>query len=304
MEYDVIIVGAGPSGMTAAIYAKRYGLNPVIVERSVYGGQLINTPEVENYTGIKSISGVELAMAMYEQVNGLGVEVLMDEITGTRLAEETKVVTTKSRELTAPAVIIANGAKRRKLGCPGEERLSGKGVSYCATCDGAFYKGRETAIVGGGNTALEDALFLSNLCSKVHLVHRRDRFRGSQILVDAVVKRENIEIHYDSLPVEITGGDRVEGIKLHNVKTGSSEDISVAGVFVAIGLEPDNSSFGGELALDKAGYILAGEDCKTNLPGVFAAGDTRTKSLRQIVTAAADGAVAAFGASNLINEKG
>lgn len=304
MEYDVIIVGAGPSGMTAAIYAKRYGLNPVIVERSVYGGQLINTPEVENYTGIKSISGVELAMVMYEQVNELGVEVLMDEITGTQLAGETKVVNTKSRELTAPAVIIANGAKRRKLGCPGEERLSGKGVSYCATCDGAFYKGRETVIVGGGNTALEDALFLSNLCSKVHLVHRRDRFRGSQILVDAVVKRENIEIHYDSLPAEITGGDRVEGIRLHNVKTGSDEDIQVAGVFVAIGLEPDNSSFGSELALDKAGYILAGEDCKTNLPGVFAAGDTRTKSLRQIVTAAADGAVAAFGASNLINEKG
>lgn len=303
MKCDVIIIGAGPAGLTAALYAKRYGLTPVVVERSVYGGQLVNTPQVENYTGIPSIGGVELAMAMYEQVSTLGVEVRLEEIQSCSLTGAAKEVVTTSGTLTAPTVIIANGAQRRKLGCPGEDRLSAKGVSYCATCDGAFFKGKEVAIVGGGNTALEDALFLANLCARVHLVHRRQEFRGNQILVDALRKRENITVHYDSVPQEITGDDKVSGIVLTNVKSEKSETVAVAGVFVAIGLIPDNGFLAEQVALDGAGYIVAGEDCKTGTPGVFVAGDTRTKSLRQIITAAADGAMAAFGATNFISEK-
>ncbi|MEG1687708.1 MAG: thioredoxin-disulfide reductase [Angelakisella sp.] len=303
MNCDIIILGAGPAGLTAALYAKRYGLTPVVLERSIYGGQVVNTPEVENYTGIKSIGGAELAMAMFEQVNDLGVEVRLEAPTAYHLAGEEKWVETAGGRLTAPAVILANGAKRRLLGCPGEQRLSGKGVSYCATCDGAFYRGRQVAIVGGGNTALEDALFLANLCERVHLVHRRDEFRGNKILSDALTARQNITVHYDSTVSEISGQAKVEAIALKHLKTGEATTLPVSGVFVAIGLEPDNAVFGGQLALNDAGYIVAGEDCHTNLPGVYAAGDTRTKTLRQIVTAAADGAQAAFAASNYLNER-
>lgn len=303
MYCDVIIIGAGPAGLTAALYAKRYGLTPVVLEQSIYGGQLINTPEVANYSGVKTISGVDLAMAMYEQVNELEVEVRLEGVAKVNLTDSTKQVeTTTGAVLDAPAVIIANGARRRKLGCPGEETFAGKGVSYCATCDGSFYRGKATAIIGGGNTALEDALFLSNLCSEVHLVHRRNEFRGNKILSDAVKTRSNIIIHYDSVPEEIAGEQRVESLRLRNVNSGLEELLPVSGVFVAIGLEPDNSLFAQQLELDGYGYIVAGEDCRTSLEGVFAAGDTRTKALRQIITAAADGAISAFGASNLINE--
>jgi len=302
VKYDIIIIGAGPAGLSAALYAKRYGLTPVVLEETVYGGQLVNTPEVENYPGIQHITGVDLSMALYEQVAALDVEIRLEGATACSLMGDTKTVTTSSGELTAPAVIIANGARRRTLDCPGEERLSGRGVSYCATCDGSFYKGKTVAIVGGGNTALEDALFLANLCSEVHLIHRRDEFRGNQILVDALLKRTNIIVHYDTVPTEILGEKTVEGIALQNVKTKNTETLTVSGVFVAIGLVPENTLFAGQVDLDKAGYIVAGEDCKTNLPGVFVAGDTRTKSLRQIVTAAGDGAVAAFEATNFINE--
>lgn len=303
MNYDILIIGAGPAGLTAALYAKRYGLTPVVLEETIYGGQVVNTPEVENYPGIKHISGAELSMALYEQVDGLEVEIRLEGVTHCKLSGEVKTVTTTSGDtLEAPAVIIANGARRRKLDCQGEERLSGRGVSYCATCDGSFYRGKTVAIVGGGNTALEDALFLANLCTEVHLIHRRDEFRGNKILVDALKKRENIIVHYDSVVTEITGENVVSGITLENVKTKAEEDLAVSGVFVAVGLVPENSLFAGQLELDRAGYIVAGEDCKTSLVGVYVAGDTRTKSLRQIVTAAADGAVAAFEASNMINE--
>ena len=209
------------------------------------------------------------------------------------------MVTTARGSYEAKTVILANGVKRRQLGCPGEERLAGRGVSYCATCDGAFFAGKVTAIVGGGNTALEDALFLSNHCSAVHLIHRRDSFRGSAILAQAVQKRENIVLHYDTVVEEIRGEDRVSGLALKNVRTGEETSLSVDGVFVAVGLMPDNGPFAGQVELDEAGYIKAGEDCRTSLPGVYAAGDTRTKAVRQIVTAAADGAVAALGAAGV-----
>lgn len=301
MKYDVLILGGGPAGLTAALYAKRAGISVLVLERSIYGGQVTNTPTVENYPGILNISGVDLAMALYEQVTGLGIEVRLEEPVSYQLDTPVKAVATARGLYEARTVIIANGVKRRKLGCPGEERLAGRGVSYCATCDGAFFRGEEVAIVGGGNTALEDALFLSNHCAAVHLIHRRDQFRGSPILAEAVGRRENIRQHLSSVVEEITGEEKVTGARLRDVTTGEETRLELSGVFVAVGLAPDNAAFAGQLALDGAGYIQAGEDCRTSLPGVFAAGDTRVKEVRQIITAAADGAVAALGAAGYVN---
>lgn len=301
MKYDVLILGGGPAGLAAALYAKRAGVSVLVLERSIYGGQVTNTPTVENYPGILNISGVDLAMALYEQVTGLGIEVRLEEPVSYQLDAPAKAVATARGLYEAKAVIVANGVKRRTLGCPGEERLAGRGVSYCATCDGAFFQGAEVAIVGGGNTALEDALFLSNNCAAVHLIHRRDQFRGSSILAEAVKKRQNIHLHLNSVVEEITGEEKVAGALLRDVTTGEETRLELSGVFVAVGLAPDNAAFAGQLALDGAGYIQAGEDCRTNLAGVFAAGDTRTKEVRQIITAAADGAVAALGAANYVN---
>lgn len=301
MKYDVLILGGGPAGLAAALYAKRAGVSVLVLERSIYGGQVTNTPTVENYPGILNISGVDLAMALYEQVTGLGIEVRLEEPVSYQLDAPAKAVATARGLYEATAVIVANGVKRRTLGCPGEERLAGRGVSYCATCDGAFFQGAEVAIVGGGNTALEDALFLSNNCAAVHLIHRRDQFRGSSILAEAVKKRQNIHLHLNSVVEEITGEEKVAGARLRDVTTGEETRLELSGVFVAVGLAPDNAAFAGQLALDGAGYIQAGEDCRTNLAGVFAAGDTRTKEVRQIITAAADGAVAALGAANYVN---
>ena len=301
MKYDVLILGGGPAGLAAALYAKRAGVSVLVLERSIYGGQVTNTPTVENYPGILNISGVDLAMALYEQVTGLGIEVRLEEPVSYPLAAPATAGATARGLYEAKAVIVANGVKRRTLGCPGEERLAGRGVSYCATCDGAFFQGAEVAIVGGGNTALEDALFLSNNCAAVHLIHRRDQFRGSSILAEAVKKRQNIHLHLNSVVEEITGEEKVAGARLRDVTTGEETRLELSGVFVAVGLAPDNAAFAGQLALDGAGYIQAGEDCRTNLAGVFAAGDTRTKEVRQIITAAADGAVAALGAANYVN---
>ena len=301
MKYDVLILGGGPAGLAAALYAKRAGVSVLVLERSIYGGQVTNTPTVENYPGILNISGVDLAMALYEQVTGLGIAVGLEEPVSDPVAAPPTGVATARGLYEAKAVIVANGVKRRTLGCPGEERLAGRGVSYCATCDGAFFQGAEVAIVGGGNTALEDALFLSNNCAAVHLIHRRDQFRGSSILAEAVKKRQNIHLHLNSVVEEITGEEKVAGARLRDVTTGEETRLELSGVFVAVGLAPDNAAFAGQLALDGAGYIQAGEDCRTNLAGVFAAGDTRTKEVRQIITAAADGAVAALGAANYVN---
>lgn len=301
MRYDTLILGGGPAGLTAALYARRAGLSALVLERAVYGGQMVNTPAVENYPGIPGISGAELAMALHRQVTELGVEVRLEAPVSCRLDPQTKTVATARGLYEAPTVIIANGVRRRTLGCPGEDRLAGRGVSYCATCDGAFFRGKETAIVGGGDTALEDALFLANHCTAVHLIHRRERFRGSHILVQAVEQRGNILLHRSAVVEEILGGEQVSGVALRDVVTGETAVLPVAGVFIAIGLMPDNEVFGGQLELDEGGYIRAGEDCRTSLPGVFAAGDTRTKAVRQIVTAAADGAVAALGAAGYLS---
>lgn len=300
---DLIVIGAGPAGLTAAIYAARAGHTVTVLEELVFGGQVATTPEVENYPAIRKIDGVEFSMNLYNQATELGAVIEFAGATKVELEGPVKKIYSGDKVYEAKAVIIANGAKRRKLDVPGEDRLSGKGVSYCATCDGAFYRGKVTAIVGGGNTALEDALFLANNCETVHLIHRRDSFRGNKILSDAVLARKNIVIHYDTVPKEITGDSVVEGIVLSNLKTGEEETVPVSGVFVAVGLAPDNRLVEGQVELEN-GYIKAGEDCATNLPGVFAAGDTRTKAIRQIVTAASDGAIAAVNASTYISSLG
>lgn len=297
--YDIIIIGAGPAGLSAAIYAIRAGHTVAVFEELIYGGQVANTPEVENYPAIEKISGVEFATNLYNHAVNLGAEIMFDKVTSAKLIGDVKAIIAGEKTYEAKTVIIANGAKRRKLGCEGEEKLSGRGVSYCATCDGAFYKAKDVLIVGGGNTALEDALFLANNCTMVHLVHRRDSFRGNKILADAVIANDKITIHYNTVPEKIYGTKTVEGVIIKNVETDITEDIAVSGVFVAVGLEPDNAVFADELELQD-GYIKADETCETNIAGVFAAGDTRTKKLRQIVTAASDGANAAVEASSYI----
>jgi len=301
MKYDVVIIGAGPAGLSAAVYARRAGLSVAVLEQNIYGGQIVNTPEVENYPGTGKTTGVELAMALYNQAADTGADIILEGVIEVKLTADPKVVVTTGGEYEAGAVIIANGAKRRHLGCKGEEEFSGRGVSYCATCDGAFFRGKEVSIVGGGNTALEDALFLANNCAKVTLIHRRDEFRGSKILADAVVAKENIEILYDSTVEEVSGGSVVEHIRVRNKISREEKLLPVSALFVAVGLSPENSLFEGQVELNEAGYIKAGEDCCTSCAGVFVAGDTRTKELRQIVTAAADGAVAATAAARWLD---
>ncbi len=298
---DVIVIGAGPAGLTAALYAVRAGLTVTVYEKSVYGGQVTGTAEVENYPSIQKISGFDFANNIYNQSISQGVDINFEEVEKIEDKGNYKVVKTSSGDHESKTVIIANGVERRKLGCKGEKEFTGKGVTYCATCDGAFFKNQDVAIVGGGNTALEDALFLANNCSKVYLIHRRDSFRGDKILIDAVLKRENIEIIYDSGVDEITGDTKVREIKIKNLKDDSISTITVDGIFVAIGLEPKNQMFSNILELDKAGYIVADESCTTKVEGVFVAGDNRTKFLRQIITAASDGAIAAVQAANYVN---
>ena len=299
---DIIVIGAGTAGLSAAIYGMRSGLTVVVIEQMIYGGQIANTPDVENYPGIASISGFEFAQNIYNQAVALGAQVVYETPVAVELEGTVKRVITNQNTYEGRCVIIANGVERRKLGCDGEERLSGRGVSYCATCYGAFYRGKHVCIVGGGNTALEDALYLSNSCHTVHLIHRRDQFRASKVIVESVLSRENIQIHYDSVVQQIQGENTVESVEIKNKKTGESSVIPCQGIFIAVGLVAKNQLFSPAVAVDEGGYIKAGEDCKTNIPGVFAAGDTRTKSVRQLVTAAADGAVAAVEAANYIGE--
>lgn len=298
---DVIIIGAGPAGMTAGVYALRAGLTALIFEEGVYGGQVALTSEVENYPSHQKISGWELAQSIYDHAAAAGAKVSFEQVLSLDGAGAVKTVVTNQGRHDCRAVILANGAKRRKLGCPGEQELTGRGVSYCATCDGAFFRGKTVCVVGGGNTAMEDALFLANLAQTVYLVHRRGEFRGEKHLQDAVLASEKIQILYDTGVEAITGGDRVEAVTLKDLKTGQTRQMDTDAVFIAIGLEPDNEKFASVVTLDAGGYVVAGEDCRTNVPGIFAAGDTRTKAVRQIITAAADGAVAATGAANYLN---
>ncbi len=302
MIYDIAIIGAGPAGLAAAIYGQRAGLNTITFEANVHGGQIINTPEVENYPAMGKVSGVEYAMGIYEQAVGFGATIEYKAVVDVDLEGEIK--TLKCNDGTvyqAKTVIIATGVVRRKLEIPGEDRFLGAGVSYCATCDGLFFKDKTATVVGGGNTALEDAVYLAGVCEKVYLIHRRDEFRGARHEVEKVLANPKIEILYDTIPLAIEGQGSVSTLKVKNVKTEEEKTLYTSAVFVAVGLVPQNDIFAGKVDMD-GGYIAAGEDCTTNIPGVFVAGDTRTKSLRQLVTATSDGAVAATAAAHYLDK--
>ena len=300
--YDIIIVGAGTAGLTAGIYGARAGKKVLILEQTTYGGQIINTPDIENYPGIAHVSGFEFAKGLYEQATGLGVLYKTEKVLGIEtvpgsVSYVTKRVITSEGEYECGAVILATGAKNRPLGLKREQELIGAGVSYCATCDGAFFRKMDVAVVGGGNTALEDAAFLSGYCNRVYVIHRRDQFRGDERDVSKLRAKENVEFVLDSVVTGILGAGMVDGILIKNVKTGETTELSINGLFVAIGQMPDNQMFSGVVELDEQGYIVADESCETSTPGVFAAGDCRTKSVRQLTTAAADGAVAGLAAA-------
>lgn len=301
--YDIIVVGAGPAGLTAAIYGVRGGKTVLMIEKLSYGGQIINTPEVENYPGTGIISGFQLATDMYEQATKLGAELDFGEVNGIeKLASGGfKVTTDGGQTYEAKSIILATGVKSRPLGVDNEEKLTGAGISYCATCDGAFFRNKDVAIMGGGNTALEDAEYMSTLANKVYLIHRRDKFRGDQITVDRLSKKENVEFIFDSVASEVKGETKVESLVLENTKTGEIREVNVQGVFVAYGHIAQNDAFAELTELDSTGFFTSGEDCMTKSEGIFVAGDCRAKSRRQLVTATSDGAVAAMNAIDYLN---
>lgn len=287
---DVLIIGAGPAGLTAALYALRYGLSVTVIEKDMYGGQISLTNSIENYPGFKKTQGTDLATHMYEQVLDLGCKFIFEKVIEVDLNTENKCVRTAKHEFYSKSVIIANGLKRRKLNVPGEDEFSGKGVSYCATCDGAFFKGKDAAIVGGGNVALEDAIFLSNICKKVYLIVRKNFFRAEQYIIDILNSKKNIEKLMESKIIKISGNKFVNNITVDS--KGKIYDLDVNGVFIAIGYKPDNEIFYNQIDMDENGYFISDDSCKTNIPGVYVAGDCKVKELRQIVTATSDGAIA------------
>ncbi|NBJ82773.1 thioredoxin-disulfide reductase [bacterium 1XD42-94] len=302
--YDLVIIGSGPAGLGAAIYAQRAELKTLVIEKEmVSGGQVLTTYEVDNYAGLPGINGFELGMKFKEHADKLGTEFAVDTVLSVKTAEPAgelmkaaelsagiREVVCEGHTYKARTVLIASGARHRKLDVPGEERLTGMGVSYCATCDGAFFRKKTAAVVGGGDVAIEDAIFLARLCEKVYLIHRRDELRGARSLQKKLMELENVELVWDTVVEAINGDDKVSSIDLLNKKTGEKRTLSVDGVFIAVGISPNTGAYEGLVEMDAGGYIVAGEDGKTSAAGIFAAGDVRTKALRQIVTAVADGA--------------
>lgn len=289
--YDTIIIGSGPAGLTAAIYAQRGGLNALVIEKApMSGGQVLNTYEVDNYPGLQGINGFDMGMKFREHAEQMGARFAVEEVQEIGKADGSYIVVTDQNRHETRTVIIASGAIHAKLGVPGEEELSGMGVSYCATCDGAFFKNRVTAVIGGGDVAVEDAIFLARTCKKVYVIHRRDSLRAADALQKKLFSCENVEIIWDTVVEEILGEDQVSGLKLFNKKTGLNSELSVDGVFIAVGIRPESHIFQNLLETDPSGYVVADETCSTSCSGIFAAGDVRTKRLRQIITAAADGA--------------
>lgn len=303
-SYDLIIIGSGPAGLTAAIYAQRARLHAAVLEKEmVSGGQVLTTADVDNYPGFMGIGGFELGSKFREHADQLGAVFIEDEVESISQEGKLKVIKGKKESYRSRAVIIASGAVHRKLGVPGEEALAGRGVSYCATCDGAFFRNKVTAVVGGGDVAIEDAIFLSRMCKKVYVIHRRDQLRGAKSLQETLFSLENVELIWDTVVEEIQGESRVERLKLRQVKEGTDSVLAVDGVFIAVGITPNTQAFEGLVQMEH-GYLLAGEDGVTSVPGIFAAGDVRTKQLRQIVTAAADGANALTSAERYLIEQG
>ena len=297
---DIIIIGAGPAGMTAAIYARRASKTVLVLEAMSYGGQIINTPDIENYPVAAHISGFDFATKVYEQAKALGAEFKFEKAVEIRDNGDTKTVVTAKNAYEAKAVIIATGSENRKLGIEGEDKLVGRGVSYCATCDGAFFRNKKVAVVGGGNTALEDALYLADIAETVYLIHRRDQFRGENSTVEKLRQRANVRFVYNSQVTRLNADKRLQSIEVTD-KQGNVTTLEVSGLFVAVGRIPENQNFASVVELDGAGYALAAENCRTKTPGVFVAGDNRVKEVRQLVTATADGAVAATEAIKFIN---
>lgn len=302
--YDLVIIGAGPAGLAAAIYAARAELKFIVLEKEVMsGGQIINTYEVDNYPGLFHMGGFDLAMKFREHADALGASFVMGEVEKIEsIPDGKKIICKDGTEYKTKTVILSGGAKHRKLEVPGEENLAGSGVSYCATCDGAFFRNKEVAVVGGGDVAVEDALFLARLCKKVYVIHRRDSFRAAKTLVSRLTEAENVEIIYDSVVKEIGGKFKVESVRLENKKTQEERIVALDGVFIAVGMMPETRAYEGLVKLDETGYIVADETGVTSDPAVFAAGDIRTKALRQVVTAASDGANAVQSAERYLAE--
>lgn len=292
--YDLIIIGSGPAGLSAAVYAMRARLNALIIEKEAYsGGQIVNTERVDNYLGMYGTSGFDLANAFRGHANALGAQFMSGDVKGLEDAGTHKIVClSDGKKLDTRSVLIATGARHKMLGATGEEKFKGMGVSYCATCDGAFYKGKTVVCVGGGNVALEDALYLSNLCDKVYLIHRREEFRASRDVQDKVKAKKNIIFMPYYVVTEICGSDVLTEVVIKNNKTDEEKTLPVSGVFVAVGMEPEADFAKGLVQMDEKGYIIADESCMTSCDGIFAAGDVRTKEVRQVITAVSDGACA------------
>lgn len=300
--FDLIIIGSGPAGLAAAVYAQRAKLDTITIEKSmVSGGQVLTTYEVDNYPGYPGISGYDLGTKFREHADKLGAVFTEDEVERIELEGKIKTVVCSGDTYRAKTVIIATGANHRKLGVPGEEELAGMGVSYCATCDGAFFRKKVTAVIGGGDVALEDAIFLARLCEKVYLIHRRDEFRGAKSLQEKLLSLPNVEVIWDTVVEKINGSEKVESISLLNKKTNEQSELEVQGVFIAVGITPVTDVFSGLVEMDH-GYIKASEDGRTSVDGIFAAGDVRTKPLRQIVTAVSDGANAITSVERYLTE--
>lgn len=289
--YDLIIIGAGPAGLSAAVYAARAELDFIVIEGSMMqGGQVLTTYDVDNYLGLPGIGGFDMGMKFAEHAKKLGVTFVTENVISMEIQKNVKSVKTDKNTYETKTIIIATGAVHKKAGIPGEAEFTGKGVSYCATCDGAFFKNKVTAVVGGGDVAVEDALYLSRMCGKVYLIHRRDEFRAAKSLVKKARETDNIEFILDSVVEKIDGENKVRSINIRSKKGATIKTLEVDGVFFAVGMQPVTAFVDKNIEMNEAGYIIAGEDCATNIPGVYAAGDIRTKQLRQIITAAADGA--------------
>ncbi|MDO4974112.1 MAG: FAD-dependent oxidoreductase [Eubacteriales bacterium] len=298
--YDIIIIGGGPAGLTAAVYALRAGKRVLVIEKNAFGGQITWSPRVENFPGYLSVSGVELGDKLLEQAMEQGADTELEEVTAVYFHENSWSVKCESGvSFEGKALVLATGARPRMLGVEREEELVGSGVCYCAVCDGAFYAGRDVAVCGGGNSALQDALLLSESCSRVYLIHRREAFRGEKKLVEALAARENVEFVLNARVESLLGEEELTGLVLE--QNGERRKLAVEGVFIAVGHQPDNGAFAEYLDLDRTGYAMSGEDCRTKTPGLFVAGDCRTKSVRQLTTAAADGAVAALAACEYVD---
>ena len=297
--FDMIIIGGGPGGLTCGIYAKRAEMDVLMLEKGCPGGQVMICDEIDNFPTQKGISGMDLATKFYEHASELGLEVAYEEVTGLEKCEDYIKIKTYEKEFGAKVVVISTGASPRKLNFKGENEYFGRGVSYCATCDGAFYKGKDVVVIGGGDTAVSDAIYLTKMCDKVHLVHRRDELRAAKTLQTKAFNNEKIEIHWDSVPENVVGEQVVEGLNIKNVKTGEVSKIDCSGVFVLVGTNPNTEFIGDFLKLNN-GYIVVDKNMETSVPGVFGVGDCVDKTFRQIITAAADGALACFGAEKYL----